>query len=780
MIKRPLGVAFLVFLLFNDFIAGGRKLSLPGAVLVFLFSMADLFFSSASFSLKKKYLIIYLLPLFLSLFQLKAALDLKAAGKLYHDKETLIICGRVSSTSLKGDMKKLNVACHEGHSGLKIGILIYTNKDIKAGDIIEAKGQIRLPNLPSNEGEFDEKGYLLSQGLTYKMIEPDIRIKGRIFCPTRFFEMIRTRLSLIYKRELPGEEGSVMSAMAVGEKDVDNDVNRIFQMAGIVAILSISGTHISVISKRCYRLLRNKGLSFFKAGIFSLLISFFYTEISGHPLSAVRAFILFIFFCAANCLGAKNDGITGLSTAGFISMFMRPFELKNPGFIFSYGFAFLIFIFSSYEDEFLKEKLLYYETKIRGKRGRKKDLEIMASRKLLIPFLTTLVLTISALPLMAIINYEIPVFSALINFILLPLFPVLLLSGLLGGLLSLIHMPFLPIIPFKICHFIIYLYESISDNSTRFPFSMVTTGNKSIIFIIFYYIFLYIIIRFIPYRLAEKDLKKCLLIQGLALPLLFLSIIITPNRKSEIDMLSVGQGDGIYMCLGKNRDIFIDGGSSSRNEIGNYVIGPFLKYKGVKKIDIWFVSHPDKDHISGLLELMQTGYPVKEIVTSESIGNTEEFDKIRNMATLNGTKIHLVNAGDCFDMGDSKIIVISPDRGEFNNDINDLSLCLLVENEGMKTLFTGDISAEKEKEILDRLGKVDILKACHHGSDGSNSEEFLKTLSPDIVLISAGKGNCYGHPGEKALKRMKKEGKIFCTIDSGRIRIRKGRIQTYY
>lgn len=773
-------MAFLVFLLFTDFIAGGRKIVLAGALLVFLFSLADLVLSSASSDLKKKYLIVYLLPLFLTLFQAGAASDLKEKGLLYKDKEYVLISGRVSSTSVKNDLKKLNLICRDKVTGKKIGLLIYTEKDVRAGDIIEAKGEIRLPNEPANEGEFDEKAYLSSLGLSYKMMKPDIRINGRFFCPAGFFEMVRSSFSRIYERELPGEEGKILSAMAVGEKDLDQDVNRIFQMAGIAAILSISGTHISIISKRAYRILRGKGLSFLKAGLISVIISWFYTEVCGHPLSAVRAFILFLFFCMANYMGLKNDGITGLSLAGFITLFMKPYEIRNPGFVFSYGFAFLIFIFSSYEEELLNDRLRDYETSIRGKRGRRKDIEIFITKKVLIPFFTTIILTISALPLMAGVYYEIPVFSALLNFILLPLFPFLLLSGLSGGFLSLIHLSFLSYIPFKICHWIIYLYESLSDNTTRVPFSMATTGKKSLCFVILYYIFLYIIIRLIPHRMAGRDLKKCLAIQGLALPFLFLSIMITPERKAEIDMLSVGQGDGIYMSLGKNRDIFIDGGSSSRKNVGTYVIGPFLKYKGVKEIDIWFVSHPDLDHISGLMELLESGYPVKEIVTSESLGKTEEFNKIRELALMNKTKIHLVNSGDCFDMGDTRISVISPEKGESRADINDLSLCFIVEHEGIKTLFTGDISSEKEKDMVLKLGKVDILKACHHGSDRSNSEEFLKALSPDTVIISAGKGNSYGHPGKEALKRMKKEGKVYCTIDSGRIRIRKGRVQTYY
>jgi competence protein ComEC len=207
------------------------------------------------------------------------------------------------------------------------------------------------------------------------------------------------------------------------------------------------------------------------------------------------------------------------------------------------------------------------------------------------------------------------------------------------------------------------------------------------------------------------------------------------------------------------------------------------------------VTHTDLDHISGLLDELRSGMRIREVVTSPQVSKMPAFCEIERLAKKNGTRIRFVEAGEKYIIGKKGleeassvsslrpyIEVLSPDAGFRSEDVNDYSLVFLLRddegckgNAGFSGLFTGDLSGELEEKYLTRFKKVNLLKACHHGSDLSNSEDFLRRVSPDLIIISAGIGNRYGHPGKEALARMDKlHLKHVCTISNGQISVEYG------
>ncbi len=254
--------------------------------------------------------------------------------------------------------------------------------------------------------------------------------------------------------------------------------------------------------------------------------------------------------------------------------------------------------------------------------------------------------------------------------------------------------------------------------------------------------------------------------------------------KFELNVLDVGQGDGIYLRTSSGISVFFDGGSSDVKEVGKYRILPFLKAKGVSHISYWFVSHGDLDHIAGLLEILEEGYPVHNLVLSKYMPRDEAYASLIEAAERNNTQVICVKPGDSIVADEAKLTCIYPNKEsceQAEDDRNVLSQVIWYEDKEFTGLFAGDLDAEGEKNLCEwqekfhkYQGKCDInyLKAIHHGSNSSNTSTLFDTFSPDIITISCGLKNSYGHPGEKAVERMKSSGAdIYETRFQGQIHI---------
>lgn len=265
----------------------------------------------------------------------------------------------------------------------------------------------------------------------------------------------------------------------------------------------------------------------------------------------------------------------------------------------------------------------------------------------------------------------------------------------------------------------------------------------------------------------------------------------------ELDMLDVGQGDGIFFSDGDGNYFFIDGGSTNVGNVGTYRILPFLKSKGIAGIGYWFVSHGDADHISGLQEVLESGYPVENLVLAKAMPHDSAYMTLIGIAQEHGTQIRYLDEGDSLGTDQTEFICLYPDyREESGNagaettdnmwgdtesadtesaDRNALSLVLLLKTEYFSCLFPGDITEAEETKLLadGAFTQVDIYKAAHHGSKYSNSRKYLEKLSPMYALISCSSTNGYGHPGEEAVANMEASGAaVYYTMKQGEITIR--------
>ena len=258
---------------------------------------------------------------------------------------------------------------------------------------------------------------------------------------------------------------------------------------------------------------------------------------------------------------------------------------------------------------------------------------------------------------------------------------------------------------------------------------------------------------------------------------------------------SVGQGDCIHIRSGEGKNYLIDGGSSTKKEVMEYQILPYLKYKGINCLEAVFVTHSDGDHCSGILDLLEgyadAGLKVERIILPhigrESVD--EKYREIEELARQQEIEVLYMHQGQRIADGEMEIVCMHPDSGYETKEANEYSLVLLVAYQGFTGLFTGDVEGAGEESMWGYMQEymqkyagesgvddcnVTLLKVAHHGSNYSTGEEMLNRLRPRIALISCGKDNRYGHPHEELLERLERAGsRIYDTPGYGAVTVEK-------
>lgn len=624
------------------------------------------------------------------------------------------------------------------------------------GENLIIEGKISLWKNARNEGNFDAKSFYHAKGIAFQIKDSKVLVAyGK---PCKWKESLyqwKKQIRNVYQTQLPEYEGGILTTMVLGDKSLlDAEVKKAYQIVGISHILAISGLHISIIGMMSFKLFRRLRMGYPGAAVCSGVLLISYGEMVGSGASVFRAVCMFLLMIAAQTAGRSYDSLNALGFAGVCLL------IENPGLLFYAGFQ---LSFGAVLGVVLLGRIVKENTK---------------GHPWLEKVLMGVAIQIATLPIVAWYYYEIPVYAVAVNLLVLPLMGVILLCGIAGGLIGL-RFPGLANYVFLPCQWILVMYQRICDVTKKFPSPIFITGRPAEWKMIVYYgILLLFIYGYYRFRTKEEEQKFSLrkVIAGTVTGCFLLLFLFFPKHGGfRLDVLDVGQGDGIFLCTDSGYTMFIDGGSTDVSKVGIYRIEPFLKYNGVRRIDYWVVSHTDYDHISGLQEILETDYPIRCLLLAKGIEQDTAYEKLVQQARKRGTEIAFLGQGQVLHLGSAKIRALSPGV-DVTGDKNEKSLVLLYEEDGFSGIFTGDIGAEQEIQIMEqqKLGTVDFYKAAHHGSKYSNSEEFLTALKPSIAVISCGENNRYGHPGEEAVAHMKEAGShIFYTMKGGQIMVRK-------
>lgn len=622
------------------------------------------------------------------------------------------------------------------------------------GDIISFNARLNEPKSPENPGEFNARHYYAAQNIFY-LAKPDqinmVKKCGNPWLKGIFW--LKKRLRRSYMEIASLQDAGVCISIVLGDKSLLSDeLKNQFQNNGIAHILAISGLHISIIGLNLYQFIRKRGVNFSISAAISVLIMLSYGIMTGNSVSTIRAVVMFGVTVYAQVFGRTYDSISAICLSASVIILRYPYCIYNAGFYLSFGAVIGIVVLNP------------------------AIIRCFEIRNLLLKgFVASLSVTMTTLPIVAASYYEIPVYALFLNIVVVPCMSLLMVSALLAGFVGIVCVP-AGIFLMGPASFIIQFYQVICGLAESLPKATEIIGAPEIWRIVAYEILL---LGGAVLAMHRKKKGAHMVMAGIAAALCIL-LVRFPNGM-EIVMLSVGQGDCMYISSGKY-SILIDGGSSSKKNVGKYTIIPFLKYKGVRSLDYVVLTHPDSDHYSGLLELLEDGrITVKCFVMPYITAPDEAYRNVYERAAAHAKSMGTMSAGEMLIDDGLQVKCLHPSQDYVYASANDYSLVFQITYGQFDMITTGDLESSGEMSIQNHfdLKQVEVLKCGHHGSSTSSGEPWLAALQPDIALISCGRDNRYGHPHEETLERLEKSGtKVFRTDESGaiEIKVRNGKV----
>lgn len=239
----------------------------------------------------------------------------------------------------------------------------------------------------------------------------------------------------------------------------------------------------------------------------------------------------------------------------------------------------------------------------------------------------------------------------------------------------------------------------------------------------------------------------------------------------KVKFLDVGQGDAEFIETPDKKQILVDGGPdlSILEKIGREMAF-YDRY-----IDLVILSHPEADHLNGLIEVLKR-YQIGAVITNGVIRETSQYKEFMDTIKAKRIPVYIAKSGGEIDFNENiKIDILYPSenlKGKILSDSNNSSIVAKLIYNNFETIFTGDIEKSVENKLVESEIDLnsDILKIAHHGSKTSTSEEFLKAVNALVAIIEVGKDNKYGHPHQEVLDRLKNL-RIFQTGKDGDIEI---------
>jgi competence protein ComEC len=247
-----------------------------------------------------------------------------------------------------------------------------------------------------------------------------------------------------------------------------------------------------------------------------------------------------------------------------------------------------------------------------------------------------------------------------------------------------------------------------------------------------------------------------------------------------VTFLDVGQGDAILVETPERMNILIDGGGTDQGEgdqakkdfVGQKVVVPFLRRKGINRLDLMVLTHPHADHMGGLIPVLKE-IKIDQVLDSGQTYDSQAYRRFKALIAANKIKYSVARSGQNIrfgrDLSGSILNPVVPYLGNANSD----SIVMRLVYKDISFLFTGDLEREGEERLLGQRLRSTILKVGHHGSSTSTSDQFLRAVSPKVAVISVGAHNRYRHPFPGTIMKLERSGiRLYRTDEDGAVVIK--------
>ncbi len=639
------------------------------------------------------------------------------------------------------------------------------------GDQLAVTGKLVTP--PQLEG-FDYAGYLAHRGIYSIIYYPlvDVVDHGQGFAPLRRISSLRASLSVSLARALPEPQASLAQGILLGQREgIPDSLHQSFSRTGTAHLLAISGLHVGIILAMFLSFAvivfgRQRGIHIWiaMAGIW------LYAMLAGMRPPVIRAATMGSLFLMAECLGRQRSAIIALAFAAAVMVGIDPHLLWSVSFQMSFSaMAGLVLLFPYFQ--------AWGQKGVARVSGGNKALT-GTGRAMTDVFAATLAATVAVGPLIA-HNFGVLSLVALpATFLCLPTLPFIIVTAALCafvGLFAVFAAQILGWVAWLFLSYLIFVVQGLD----ALPYSSLEV-NASPWHVWIYYGILAAVLASLSYRgqLTGLFRKLASRLRNAAdgiprphiplsakwpvLPLLIVAILVwsavltLPDHNLRVSFLDVGQGDAILIQTPAGQNILVDGGPDTQR------IGLALSEKlpfWNRTIDLVVITQPQADHITGLVEVLQT-YEVNQVLDPGVPYDSSIYRELLRRIEDKDIELSIARSGQRIDLGDGIILdVLNPPRQFFEGtscDVDNNGLVLRLTWNEISFLLTADIRQEAELDLIMQRPNLrsTVLKAAHHGSMTSTMPQFLAAVDPEVAVISVGAHNPFGHPSPVVLERL--------------------------
>ncbi|WP_310551990.1 DNA internalization-related competence protein ComEC/Rec2 [Paenibacillus glufosinatiresistens] len=700
------------------------------------------------------------------------------------------------------------------------------------GDRIRLAGNLEQPAGPRNFGGFDYRRYLhnhrihwllTAQGASQAKVTPLAGFSLRL--PLRWADRLRSGMALELDRIFDDKDAGYLKGLIIGmQDDLDPGTYRDFSKLGLTHILAISGMHVAVFVGCLLFLLARLRLTRETSLTAALLLVPLYVLLTGAGPSVIRAGLMSMIGLYASRRGVLKDGLHLLCAAGLMMLLWNPYHLTDVGFQLSFLVTAGLLVFVPLAAPLLSA----LPKRLRGAVAVTAAAQLVSFPLTICYFNQFALLSFAAnLALVPFISFVVlPAGTAAL--LLAPVWKAGA-SGLAYAVHGMNRATFAAVdgcadlagsmiwpspSPLWIAAYYGLLYGLLKSLSLRadrrnapvFGIDETRPLNPGLLKKIE-----------AERRKGTNDVRSralglsaSLLAASLAGLLVFGYRTAFLSAEGSVSFLDVGQGDSILIETPSGGHILVDGGGTvsfgkkepwrmrrDPYEVGRKTLVPLLKKRGIHRLDAVILTHGDQDHAGGLQAVLEE-IPVSALLFNGTIADTDAYRKLMQTALDKKVRLYAVHRGmRLAPDGSTTLEFLGPEGGEGAAGTNggerkELPVCKEQNNRsvvfkltlsGRSFLFTGDMEKEQERDTVaaqaaSRSGTapaehVDVLKVAHHGSRTSSSEQWLRYWNPAAAVISVGKNNLYGHPGQEVLSRLTAAGTEICRTDrQGEVQMR--------
>ncbi|MCA1959627.1 MAG: DNA internalization-related competence protein ComEC/Rec2 [Desulfomonile sp.] len=633
-----------------------------------------------------------------------------------------------------------------------------------AGDRISFRTHVRRPENRGNPGEYDWELYCRTNGVlwTASVRGADsllVMQRAPLWSPSALVSRMRDRVTRFIEEHSTGDVRAVLKGLVVGDRgEVGPALNRAYTDSGLVHVLSASGLHVAfaaalavplvavAVRVRPALLLRVPYTKLAAAG--SLLPMLVYCFLAGARTPIVRSTIMGIVAAVAILLDRKWYSINSLALAGVLILLVYPLSLFALDFQLSFVAVLGILLIVPQAMTRLNRREPQTEAaavadRNSGHRDALARVMRSAGMALFATGMTTPAATLAVSPILIEVFRVIPVYGIAANITVLPLLTPALPLALAGSLVGLMF-PRIGAVLLAPAEILIHWTNYIAEFFAGLPFSVVHLPEAGLPGSMGAACLFAAVI--VASRLKRARGAVAAVTMGCiaAAALMGVSAVWSDKKTLSIVFFNVGKADAAYVKPPGSAGVLIDGGMRTDSfDAGESILVPFFRRSGVQRLDGMVISHPDMDHMGGLLTIARSVPP--ERVWLNMIDYSPRFlNKVLETAVVSGARISAADrTSGAVQLGPAAMTFLNKPGGRIRrdhsaSDVNNASAVCRFDYGEVSFLFTGDLAEEGENELLSAGVplRASVLKVGHHGCKRSTTRRFLDAVRPEIAVIS--------------------------------------------